>query len=196
MQRRTFLQLCAASSAGLIRAVGAQRRTPNVILIYADDLGYGDVGCYGATLVKTPNVDRLAREGVRFTDAHSSSATCTPSRYSLMTGQYAWRKKGTRILPGDAALILDTTRPTLASVFKQAGYNTGYVGQVAPGSRRGQLGLERRDPARPAGSGVRLLLSDPSHGRPRPLRLRREPPRSKPGPGGPHPRQLPDSAAR
>jgi arylsulfatase A-like enzyme len=64
---------------------------PNIVLIYADDLGYGDVGCYGATKVKTPNIDRLASQGVRFTNAHSSSATCTPSRYSMLTGEYAWR---------------------------------------------------------------------------------------------------------
>ena len=77
---------------------------PNIIVIYADDLGYGDVGCYGATRVQTPNIDRLAREGLRFTDGHSASATCTPSRYALLTGEYAWRKKGTGVLPGNASL--------------------------------------------------------------------------------------------
>jgi arylsulfatase A-like enzyme len=107
----------------------AQSRGPNVVLIYADDLGYGDVSAYGATRLKTPNVDRLAREGVRFTDAHSSAATCTPSRYSLLTGEYAWRKPGTGILPGDAPLIIEPDRPTLASVFQQAGYATGVVGK-------------------------------------------------------------------
>lgn len=102
---------------------------PNIVLILADDLGYGDVGCYGATRLKTPNVDRLAREGLRFTDGHSSSATCTPSRYALMTGQYPWRKKGTGILPGDAALIIEPGRPTLPSILKSAGYTTGAVGK-------------------------------------------------------------------
>ena len=62
---------------------------PNIVLIYADDLGYGDVGCYGATQVRTPNIDRLAREGLRFTDGHSAAATCTPSRYAMLTGEYA-----------------------------------------------------------------------------------------------------------
>src|SRR5215471_14585604 len=85
----------------------AKPRTPNIVIILADDLGYGDVGCYGATKVKTPNVDRLAAQGLRFTDAHCTSGTCTPSRYSLLTGQYAWRRKGTGILPGDASLIIE-----------------------------------------------------------------------------------------
>lgn len=109
----------------------AQQRSakPNVIVIYADDLGYGDLGSYGATKVKTPNLDRLASSGVRFTNAHSSSATCTPSRYALMTGMYPWRQSGTGILPGDAKLIIPTDKPTLATVFKDAGYRTAVVGK-------------------------------------------------------------------
>ncbi|WP_262494216.1 sulfatase-like hydrolase/transferase [Flavobacterium commune] len=83
---------------------------PNVIFIYADDLGYGDLSCYGATKLKTPNLDKLANQGVRFTNAHCTSATCTPSRYALLTGQYPWRKSGTGILPGDAALIIPTIK--------------------------------------------------------------------------------------
>lgn len=102
---------------------------PNIVLIYADDVGYGDVGCYGATRVQTPHIDRLAREGLRFTDAHAPAATCTPSRYALLTGQYAWRRPGTRVLPGDAALIIEPGRPTLASVLKQAGYTTAVIGK-------------------------------------------------------------------
>ncbi|MEO5820362.1 MAG: sulfatase-like hydrolase/transferase [Vicinamibacteraceae bacterium] len=106
----------------------AQSR-PNVVLIYADDLGYGDVSAYGARRLQTPNIDRLAREGLRFTDAHSPAATCTPSRYALLTGEYAWRKPGTAILPGDAALIIEPGRTTLGSVFQRAGYATGVVGK-------------------------------------------------------------------
>ena len=102
---------------------------PNVILIYADDLGYGDVSAYGARRLKTPNIDRLAAEGLRFTDAHSPAATCTPSRYALLTGEYAWRMPGTGILPGDAPLIIEAGRTTLASVFQRAGYATGVVGK-------------------------------------------------------------------
>ncbi|GMV98655.1 MAG: arylsulfatase [Phycisphaerae bacterium] len=108
-------------------AVAADR--PNVVLIYADDVGYGDFGCYGATAVRTPHVDRLAAEGLRFTSGYCSSASCTPSRYSMLTGEYAFRKKGTGILPGDAALIIRPGRTTLASILKQAGYATGVVGK-------------------------------------------------------------------
>ncbi|MDR3690328.1 MAG: arylsulfatase [Fimbriimonas sp.] len=102
---------------------------PNVVFIYADDLGYGDTSIYGAKRVHTPNIDRLARQGMRFTNAYSSSATCTPSRYSVMTGSYAFRKPGTGVLPGDAALIVPTDRATLPDVFKKAGYTTGIVGK-------------------------------------------------------------------
>ena len=104
-------------------------RPRNVILIYADDLGYGDVSAYGATAVSTPNIDRLAREGLRFTDGHSPAATCTPSRYALLTGEYAFRKQGTGVLPGDAALVIEPGRPTLASMLRTAGYLTGVVGK-------------------------------------------------------------------
>lgn len=112
---------------------------PNIIIIYADDLGYGDVSCYGATKVKTPNIDRLASRGLRFTNAHSASATCTPSRYALMTGEYAWRKKGTGVLPGDARLIIQPGRTTLASMLQKAGYVTGAVGKWHLGLGAGDL---------------------------------------------------------
>ena len=105
------------------------QKKPNVIIIYADDLGYGDLSCYGATKISTPNIDALAKKGLRFTNGHSTASTCTPSRYSLMTGRYAWRKKGTGVLPGDAALIVPTDNTSLASVFQQAGYKTGLVGK-------------------------------------------------------------------
>ena len=110
-------------------AQAAAQTRPNVVLIYADDLGYGDVSAYGARRLKTPNIDRLAREGIRFTDAHSTAATCTPSRYAMLTGEYAWRKPGTAILPGNAALIIEPGRTTLPSVFQRAGFATGVVGK-------------------------------------------------------------------
>ena len=102
---------------------------PNIIFILADDLGYGDLICYGATKLHTPNIDALAAKGIRFTNAHTTSATCTPSRYSLMTGKYAFRKNGTGILPGDAALIVLTDKISLPSLMKSAGYATGLVGK-------------------------------------------------------------------
>jgi arylsulfatase A-like enzyme len=102
---------------------------PNIVLIYADDLGFGDVGCNGARPGLTPNIDRLAKAGRNFTDAHATSATCTPSRYALLTGEYPWRKQGTGVLPGDARLIIDPGRTTLASVLKGAGYRTGVIGK-------------------------------------------------------------------
>jgi arylsulfatase A-like enzyme len=109
--------------------LAAQISRPNVVIILADDLGYGDVSCYGARRAETPNIDRLAQEGLRFTDAHSTAATCTPARYALLTGEYAWRKKGTGVLPGNAPLIISPGRTTLASVLQKAGYITGVVGK-------------------------------------------------------------------
>lgn len=102
---------------------------PNVILIYADDLGYGDLSTYGATKIQTPNLDKLAKSGTQFTNAHSTSATCTPSRFALMTGKYPWKEQGTGVLPGDAKLIIPTDKSTLPKVFKQAGYETAIVGK-------------------------------------------------------------------
>ncbi|WP_447761800.1 sulfatase family protein [Sphingopyxis panaciterrae] len=102
---------------------------PNIIVIYADDLGYGDLGCYGATSIKTPNVDRLASRGTRFVNAHSPSATCTPSRYALLTGDYAWRASGTQILPGDAPALIRPGQFTLPHMLKNAGYATAIIGK-------------------------------------------------------------------
>jgi arylsulfatase A-like enzyme len=102
---------------------------PNIVLIYADDLGYGDVSAYGAKSIATPHIDRLSKGGLRFTDAHAAAATCTPSRYALLTGEYAFRKPGTGVLPGDAALIIEPGRTTLPSMLKSAGYTTGVVGK-------------------------------------------------------------------
>jgi arylsulfatase A-like enzyme len=102
---------------------------PNIVIIYADDLGYGDVSCYGATKINTPAIDLLARQGLRFTNAHSASATSTPSRYSLLTGEYAWRRKGTGIARGDAPAIIKPGRTTIASVLKSGGYTTAAIGK-------------------------------------------------------------------
>jgi arylsulfatase A-like enzyme len=102
---------------------------PNIVFIMSDDVGYGDLGCYGAQRVKTPHLDRIAKEGMRFTDAHAPASVCTPTRFAFMTGNYAWRQPGTGIAPGNATLLLPTNVPTVASVLKTAGYNTGLVGK-------------------------------------------------------------------
>jgi arylsulfatase A-like enzyme len=120
---------------GLVALLGASfaplsaADKPNIVLIYADDIGYGDLSCYGATKVKTPNCDKLAAGGVRFTDGHSVASVCTPSRYSLMTGEYAFRKKGTGIASGVQGLLIDPDRTTLPSLLQKAGYRTAVVGK-------------------------------------------------------------------
>lgn len=122
-----FIAMACAAGAQSVKKTKV--KAPNVIYIIADDLGYGDLSCYGATKIQTPNLDRLAANGIRFTDGHATSATCTPSRYALMTGEYPWRRKGTGILPGDAALIIPTDKTTLPNLFQKAGYQTGIVGK-------------------------------------------------------------------
>ncbi len=108
------------------------------MIIYADDLGYGDLGCHGGK-IETPNIDRLASQALRFVNAHAPSATCTPSRYALLTGEYAWRRKGTGVLPGNASLIIQPGRTTLPSMMRKAGYSTGAVGKWHLGLGTGDL---------------------------------------------------------
>ncbi|MDO8541146.1 MAG: sulfatase-like hydrolase/transferase [Opitutaceae bacterium] len=122
----TTVAVFGGESAGS-RAITPSR--PNIVFILIDDLGYGDVGCYGATKVKTPNVDRLAREGMRFTDAHTTASVCTPTRFAFMSGRYAWRQAGTGIAAGNAVSLILPGTPTVASVLKSAGYATGVVGK-------------------------------------------------------------------
>lgn len=124
-----FAMGCGGSGSSKNTIMQDVPHKPNVIIIYADDLGYGDLSCYGATQVHTPNIDSLAKEGLRFTNAHSMASTCTPSRFSLLTGEYAFRKQSAQILPGNAALIVPTDRATLGTIFQQAGYRTGCVGK-------------------------------------------------------------------
>ncbi len=106
----------------------AQQPKPNLVIIYADDLGYGDVGSYGATGVATPNIDTIAAKGLKLTDAHASAATCTPSRYSLLTGEHGFRSKAA-ILPGDAPLLISPEQPTLPKLLKKAGYASAVIGK-------------------------------------------------------------------
>lgn len=103
---------------------------PNIVVILADDLGYGDLSCYGATKIQTPHCDRLASEGMRFTDAHSPSAVCSPSRYALLTGRYAWRTwMKNWVLMEHMPLLIDTDRQTVPKMLQELGYVTGAVGK-------------------------------------------------------------------
>ena len=115
---------CYASSpsfaAEAARSGSTDSRKPNVVFILADDIGYGDIGCYGAKVVKTPHCDRLAREGVRFTDAHATGSTCTPTRYAFITGQYAWRRPGRRRHPQRRGAIGDGPRQADHNLRPQA----------------------------------------------------------------------------
>ncbi len=124
--------LVAMVCSSLLHAAAAESsaQKPNIIVILGDDIGYGDFGCYGATKVKTPAIDKVASQGLRFTDAHAASAVCTPSRYALITGQYAWRNRaGDHILPGNAPLSIKPGTVTVPSLLKKAGYRTSCIGK-------------------------------------------------------------------
>ena len=127
----TFLIL-AALMPSLATLRGAET-PPNVVLIFADDLGYGDLGCYGATKQKTPNIDKLAAEGRKFMDAHSASAVCTPSRFGLLTGEYPFKANGGTGIWGPAPitspLLIDPETVTVADLFKSKGYDTAVIGK-------------------------------------------------------------------
>lgn len=128
-QSKILLPASVAGVATLIGACSPYVQTPNIVLIYADDVGYGDLECNGESTVSTPNVNRLASEGVRFTNAHSTSATSTPSRFGMLTGVYPWRVPGTGIAPGDAGMIIRPEMYTIADLMHEAGYRTGAVGK-------------------------------------------------------------------
>ena len=116
----------AEAQAGALRPEGK----PNVIFILSDDIGYGDLGCYGATKVKTPNLDKMAANGIRFTSGYAPSAMCTPSRYAVLTGEYAWRGAiRDAVLNGDAGLIIRPGSATWPAIMKKAGYVTGGIGK-------------------------------------------------------------------
>jgi len=122
----------------------SQYKNPNIVIIYADDLGYGEMGVYGATELETPNLDKLANGGLRFTNGYASSATCTPSRYALLTGIYPWRNKNAKILPGTAPLIIDTAQTTIPKMLKKQGYYSGIVGKWHLGLGTGNVNWNER----------------------------------------------------
>ena len=134
MHRKGVLFRIGWMAAGAFAAacVGAAERPPNIVVILADDYGYGSCGCYGADgkLVRTPNIDRLAREGRRFTDANTTSSVCSPTRYSLLTGRYCWRTSlKYEVLGTFSPLHIETNRLNLASLLKRHGYATAAVGK-------------------------------------------------------------------
>ncbi len=143
----TSVKIIGASSIALLSGCQDQKQTPqspNIVIIYLDDLGYGDVGAYGATTIETPHMDRLAEGGIRFTTGYSSSATSTPSRYALLTGEYPWRNKNAKILPGEAPLIIDTAKMTLPKLLREKGYHTGIVGKWHLGLGIGNVDWNQR----------------------------------------------------
>ncbi|WP_411847500.1 sulfatase-like hydrolase/transferase [Roseibacillus persicicus] len=133
----------------LVAAKPAEASKPNVVIIYGDDVGYADLGCYGAEKIPTPNLDKLAAEGVRFTDAHCAAATCTPSRYSLLTGEMAFRKEGTGILAGNAKMAIDPEQFTLADTFQAGGYHTGVIGKWHLGLGDGKTPIDFNGEVKP-----------------------------------------------
>ncbi|MBL7152420.1 MAG: arylsulfatase [Phycisphaerae bacterium] len=124
------LTIPSCANASRLSAGHSTTKKPNIIFIMADDMGYGDLSCYGATKINTPNIDALAADGIRFTDAHSPSAVCTPTRYGVLTGRYCWRSRLKRgVLGGYSPLLIDTNRMTVASLLKQHGYATACIGK-------------------------------------------------------------------
>jgi hypothetical protein len=144
--RLVFLTALLLAPSGALSApdVSKPEPKPNIIIILADDLGPGDMSCAGATTIQTPNLDRLASEGVRFTQGYSPSATCTPSRYSMLTGEYAWRQKAkvNTILDGDAPLCIEPGRLTLPELLRQDGYHTAVIGKWHLGLGDGKTKLD------------------------------------------------------
>jgi arylsulfatase A-like enzyme len=139
-KNKIMLGVMALTTLAPAKGVLAQAASdkPNIVVIYVDDLGYGDLSCYGATAVQTPNVDRLAEGGIRFTDGHAAAATCTPSRFSLLTGSYAFRKNAA-ILEGDAPALIQPGTPTLPQMLKDHGYKTAVIGKWHLGLGNGNV---------------------------------------------------------
>lgn len=129
MKKTKYFAGMGMAMLAALPALAQQKERPNVIIIYADDLGYGDLECYGAKNVKTPNVNRLAANGIQFTNTHAVASTSTPSRYSLLTGEYAWRKPGTGVAAGNAGMIIKPGQYTMADMFKNEGYTTAAFGK-------------------------------------------------------------------
>jgi len=148
MQNMNNILLASTCLATLVTCTQAKKekaaQLPNIVIIYADDLGYGDLGAYGATRLKTPNIDKLANGGIRFSSGYATSSTCTPSRYALLTGEYPWRNEDAKILPGTAPLLIDTAQMTIPKMLKGKGYHTGVVGKWHLGLGTGIIDWNQR----------------------------------------------------
>lgn len=140
MKALTKALTLAGGAAALTGCSDKPAQKPNVVIILADDLGYGDLGCYGAIGVQTPNADSLAAHGILCTNAHAVASTSTPSRYALLTGEYPWRKPGTDVAAGNAGMIISPDCHTMADMFKSQGYSTCAIGKwhLGLGSVRGE----------------------------------------------------------
>ncbi|MEA2069543.1 MAG: arylsulfatase [Verrucomicrobiota bacterium] len=139
MKQSIIALLIATTTFGSTTASAETLAKPNVVIIYGDDVGYGDLGVYGAEKIPTIHLDKLAENGLVFTDAHSATGTCTPSRYSMLTGRFAFRRDGTGILAGDGKLCIDTHVLTLPKLFQQAGYKTAVIGKWHLGLGKGSI---------------------------------------------------------
>lgn len=135
----TLLLAAFQAKAGNLDSESKKASRPNVIIILADDLGYGDVSAYGSKTIQTPNIDMLAHGGVCFTDGHATSATSTPSRYGMFTGCYPWKNKDAKILPGNAPLLIKESQFTMPKMFQQAGYSTAAIGKWHLGMGNGNV---------------------------------------------------------
>jgi len=137
LTRRRFLKticvgvLCASTASCLASQKRARESNPNIIYIMADDLGFGDLGCYGATKISTPNIDLLAKEGIRLMDAHSPSAVCTPTRYGVLTGRYCWRGRLKKevLWSGYYRCLIEPDRKTIGNMMQESGYKTAQIGK-------------------------------------------------------------------
>ncbi|MGB5849040.1 MAG: sulfatase-like hydrolase/transferase, partial [Ignavibacteriaceae bacterium] len=135
-RRKYFIRFALASiviALSCLTACGKKRaeHNPNIIFIMTDDLGYGDLSCYNPnSVIRTPNIDKMADEGMMFTDAHTPSSVCTPTRYSVLTGRYAWRSRLKRgVFGGYDKPLIEADRPTVASFLKKNGYSTACIGK-------------------------------------------------------------------
>lgn len=149
MKTQTVLLSAFLLTAGVAINIADAAQKPNIVLIYADDIGFGDLQCYGGSRVQTPNVNRLAEEGLRFVNGYATSATCTPSRFSILTGEYAFRQKGTGVLPGNAALIIKPGSMTMPAMLQRAGYTTACIGKWHLGLGSGKQELDWNSDIKP-----------------------------------------------